>query len=461
MTKTTAITAAIVERVMAIARRPLPDATLRLAKQCVLDWSAVAIAGANEPLVQLMRAQASAEGGFPRATVVAHVHKMSARQAALLNGAMGHALDYDDVHSALPGHITAAVFPAALAIAETEKCSGAALLHAFVAGYEAAVMIGLYVGMAHYNRGFHATGTIGAFGAAAACAVLLGLDHESTARALGIAGTQTAGLKAQFGTMCKPLHAGKASENGLTAAQLARDGFTSRVDIIECVQGFADTQSSERHADAAIAAPRRGFHLHDNLFKYSAACYGTHGAIEAARHLRITRALNPDQIRNAQVQVEASVDRICNIAAPRTGLEAKFSLRFTTALALAGEDTSDAAVFSDANAARADLVTLRDRVTIGFSSDSPLLLSTVKVETLEGQSFVHTHDASVPNDDLDAQSARLALKFRNLVVPCVGETRGSEILKVIENLEQHDANALSSLLHGPRSGDLWKYDAAR
>src|SRR5438552_14928670 len=138
----------------------------------------------------------------------------------------------------------------------------------------------------HYNLGFHATGTVGAFGAAAACARLLGLDAAATAQALGIAGTQAAGLKSQFGTMCKPFHAGKASHNGLLAARLAARGFSSRTDIVECVQGFALTHGPDLAPAAALATPEGGFHLLANLFKYHAACYFTHAPIECASRLR-------------------------------------------------------------------------------------------------------------------------------------------------------------------------------
>ena len=124
------------------------------------------------------------------------------------------------------------------------------MIAAFVAGYETAAASAWRCGPGHYGRGFHATGTVGAFGAAAACARLLGLDAEATGRALGIAGTQAAGLKSQFGTMCKPFHAGKASQNGLLAARLAARGFSSRPDLIECDQGFAATHSP-------ISTPRR------------------------------------------------------------------------------------------------------------------------------------------------------------------------------------------------------------
>ena len=124
---------------------------------------------------------------------------------------------------------------------------------AFVAGYELQCRLGLLLAPGHYNvLGFHATGTLGSFGAAAACAHLLGLDAEQFATALGIAGTQAAGLKSMFGTMCKPLHAGKAAYHGLLAARLAARGFTSRTDALECAQGFARTHSPDFNPDRAF-----------------------------------------------------------------------------------------------------------------------------------------------------------------------------------------------------------------
>src|SRR6185437_14670616 len=153
----------------------------------------------------------------------------------------------------------------------------------FVAGYETICRVGVAVAPGHYALGFHATATAGSFGAAAACARLLELDPARTAMALGIAATQAAGLKSMFGTMCKPLHAGKAAENGLLAARLAARGFTSRADAIECAQGFAATHGPDFHAQAALADPPGGYYLRGNLFKYHAACYLAHAPIECAR----------------------------------------------------------------------------------------------------------------------------------------------------------------------------------
>src|SRR5205814_7907285 len=183
-------------------------------------------------------------------------------------------------------HPSVAILRGLVALAEQRRSTGREVIAAFVAGYETACRVGMALRPGHYGSGFHATGTVGVFGAAAACAHLLGLDTEATARALGIAGTQAAGLKSQFGTMCKPFHAGKAAQNGLLAARLAARGFSSRTDLVECVQGFAATHGPDFGPEAALADPANGFHIYANLFKYHAACYMTHAPIECGRELR-------------------------------------------------------------------------------------------------------------------------------------------------------------------------------
>src|SRR6516225_2515628 len=182
-----------------------------LARQCVLDYLGVALAGAQDPLVRILLDEMAEAGGSPQASIIGHSIRLPALSAALVNGSAAHALDYDDVNMAMPGHPSVAILPALVALAELKGSSGREVVTAFVAGYETACRIGAALQPGHYNLGFHSTGTVGTFGAAAACARLLGLDAEAAATALGIAGTQAAGLKSQFGTMCKPFHAGKAA----------------------------------------------------------------------------------------------------------------------------------------------------------------------------------------------------------------------------------------------------------
>src|SRR5256714_6035743 len=208
------LTRTLAAQACAVTDAALPEPVRALARQCVLDYYGVALAGADDPLATILLDELVEAGGATQASVIGHKARLPALSAALVNGAIGHALGYDDVNLAMPGHPSVAILPALLALAEQRRSSGREVIAAFVAGYEAACRIGSALRPGHYNLGFHATGTVGAFGAAAACAYLLGLDTEATARALGIAGTQAAGLKSQFGTICKPFHSGKSSHNG-------------------------------------------------------------------------------------------------------------------------------------------------------------------------------------------------------------------------------------------------------
>lgn len=254
----------------------IPAEVRTVVRHCLLDWLGVTLAGSREDAARIVREEAMEQGGAPQATLIGAGQRTSIGQAALVNGTASHALDYDDVHFAFLGHPTVTVVPALLAVAERDGRGGRDFLTAFVAGVEIGSRVGEYVTEAHYARGHHATGTLGAFSAAAGTARLLGLDAETSATALGIAATQAAALKSMFGTMCKPLHAGKAAANGQYAALLAKRGFSSRADAIECSQGFADTQSPVTETDGVLDGFGERFHTRNVLFKYHAACYGTH-----------------------------------------------------------------------------------------------------------------------------------------------------------------------------------------
>jgi 2-methylcitrate dehydratase PrpD len=432
----TGVTAALAGRAAGLRYGDLPADILRRARQCFLDFFAVTLAGSREELVQILLFETEEQGGAPSATLIGHHDRTSTQQAALVNGAASHALDYDDVNMTMGGHPTVSIVPALLALGEARGASGERVIAAFVAGYETLCRVGALVAPGHYARGFHATATVGSFGAAAACANLLGLDPARTAVALGIAATQAAGLKSMFGTMCKPFHAGKAAQNGLIAAALAARGFSSRADVLECEQGFAQTQSPDLHAEAALADPPGGWHLHKNLFKYHAACYLTHAPIECAREIRRRHALDPAAVREVLLRVEAGASKVCHIPEPRTGLEAKFSLRLTTALALAGQDTASLDTYSERNAADPVLAALRDKVAVEFVRGWPHTLAELRVTLVDGRVLEVRHDSGVPATDLDAQQRRLEAKFTALAAPVLGGEGAERLLGGIAALDR-------------------------
>lgn len=430
------VTATLAQWALAREAAQLPADVREAARRCVLDGLAVGLAGASDPLIAILIGAASDEGGHPLCALLARHERCAPLQAALINGAAMHALDFDDVNTGMNGHPTTAVLPALLALGETRNIGGAELIAAFVAGYETAARVGLLVAPGHYARGHHATCTIGGVAAAAACARLLRLNADATARAMGIAATLASGLKGQFGTQCKPFHAGVAAHNGLRAAQLAARGMESRTDALECRSGFADTLSADCHPDAALAEPQRYF-IRENLFKYHAACYGTHSAIECARKLCDEHQLTPDRIHRVVVRASTGADSMCNIQNARTGLEAKFSLRFTTAAALIGRDTADRATYSEAVCADPALIALRDRVSVVFVASWPqhALRGEVLIETTDGRTLEAACDTSIPETNLAAQGARLNAKFDKLAGSVLDAPRINSLKNVLERLD--------------------------
>ncbi len=424
-------------RVAAADFATIPENAREVSKQALLDFIGVTIAGMEEPLARILREEALEQGGHPQATIIGTSERTSVQQAALINGSAGHAHDYDDVATAMTGHPTVPVAPVVLALAEQNRLSGAEVISAFATGVDAECIVARFAGNAHYQQGWHSTGTLGSFGAAAAAAVSLNLDEDATAKALGIAGTQAAGLKSQFGTMCKPLHAGHAAATGAQAANLAAKGFSSRTDILEAEQGFMDTQATSADPakfDRALEDPS---YTQDICFKYHAACYLTHSAIEATNLLCEQNAFDPGKIKAVTVLVDAGHFKVCNIQEPSTGLEAKFSLRLTVAMALAGLDTSSIDIFTDELTQAADVTHFRDKISV-VAHETPTPDTIVRIETEDGMTFEQAFNVAIPLTDLELQWQKLERKFRALVVPRLGAERAARIIDLCRRLDELD-----------------------
>lgn len=408
----------------------VPDEVAEVARHCLLDWIGCALAGSREPLAGILRDEAAGAAG--PSTLVGTSRTAAAGAAALVNGGAGHALDFDDTHTVLAGHPTVPVAPAMLALAEELDAPGSRVLAAFVAGVEVECRVGALVNPAHYRVGWHATGTLGTFGAAAACAHLLGLDADRFAHALALAGTQAAGLKASFGTMAKPLHAGKAASDGLLAARLAAAGFTGNPAIIEANQGLAQAAGGETVDGERLDRLDGRWLVRETLFKYHAACYLTHASINAAQAL--AGKVDAGDIDTVEVLVAPDSLDVCNIRDPVTGLEGKFSLRATTAMALLGDDTADMAAYSDTRMRDPALVSLRDRVTVVPDAGRWGTCSKVVVTTTAGERLEAEDDTGRPADDLALQRERLTAKFRGLATPVLGDANAVAVVGAVADV---------------------------
>jgi 2-methylcitrate dehydratase PrpD len=432
---TASVTHRIAGHTAALRYDDLPPDVVELARQTLLDWLGVTLAGSREDLARMLRDEAVEQGGRPVATIVGADMRTGTQQAALVNGATSHALDYDDAHFLATVHCAATVVPGLLALAEERGASGRDFVAALAAGFEAIGATTAFVGDKHYRLGFHSTGTIGSFGAAAACANLRGLDGAATATAFGIAAAQTAGIRSMFGTMSKPLQAGKAAQNGLIAAALAARGFTSNASALETELGFAATHSPDFDPARSIAPPPKGWYLRYNIFKFHAACFLTHAPIECALDLRDRQHVAADAIASIKLRIRSDAKDVCGIVNPRSGLEAKFSLRHCIASVFAGLETAALETFRDDRVADPALVAGRDRVAIDFLPDMPRGRAEIEVTTQDGRRLTAQFDSGKPVEDLAQQRDRLRNKFRRLAEPILGGRQAAELCEIAMTVE--------------------------
>lgn len=395
----------------AVAFDDLPADVVALAGMAVLDTVGVAVAGRHEDVVTLVRDELAAPGD----TVLWGGGRADAQSAALVNGTAAHALDFDDyapgsgLHPSAP--LVASLWSAAaLRSARGRNVTGRDLVAAYVAGYEAQERLGLVLWPSHYARGFHTTGTAGTVGAAVGAAHLLGADADRIAAAAGLAATDAAGVKAMFGTMGKPYHAGRAAAAGLRAARLALRGMTVGTDPLFGEQGFVAAASDAVDPAAALTPFGAPWHVRDLLPKLHPSCFGTHAAIGCALDLR--PRLDPHAIRDVTLTVAPVLLDVCAIPAPATGLEGKFSLAHTTAVALLDGRVTVASFTDDAVRARpaADLAA---RVRLELDDRLPKTATAVRIVLDDGRVLTAERDAADRpwTDDPEEIRPRVEEKF--------------------------------------------------
>jgi 2-methylcitrate dehydratase PrpD len=325
-----AVTTTLAEALAGFVYDDLPEAVVEHAERAVLDWLASALAGSTEPPARMARSVAEGLGVSDDATVFGGT-RAAAAVAAFANGVASHILELDDVHKGSTMHAAAAVIPAALAVAEREHLDGRAFLLAVTVGYDAALRIGEAVNPSHY-RYWHPTGTAATFGAAAAVGSLLRLDPARMRDALGSAGSQAAGLW-EFnadGAMSKHLHPGKAAMNGVLSADLARAGFTGASRILEGERGFFRAMSTAADESRVTDGLGERWKIAENCYKLHSCCGHTHTAVDTALALRPA-----EPIREIRIELYGPGYEIVKEINPRSAYQAKFSIAYCVAAALA------------------------------------------------------------------------------------------------------------------------------
>jgi 2-methylcitrate dehydratase PrpD len=340
----------------------IPPPVRKEAQRTLLNWMGCAVGGSRHETLDAAIAALAPFSGPPQATVIGRRERMDVLHAALMNGISSHVFDFDDTHLKTVIHPAGPVVSAILALSEHRPISGKEFVNALVVGVEVECRIGNAVYPAHYDRGWHITGTAGVFGAAAACGRLLGADERQMVWALGLAATQPVGLREMFGTMTKSFHPGRAAQNGLTSALLASRNFTSTEVGIEGKTGWANVLSTARDYNQITEKLGKTYEISSNTYKPYACGVVIHPAIDACVQLRNEHRLEASQIDRIDLAVHPLVLELTGKKAPRTGLEAKFSVYFAAALAIV-RGSAGMRDFSDENARDPAIVALRDRVT--------------------------------------------------------------------------------------------------
>jgi len=440
------------------AAAPPAEARARAAI-AVLDTVGVILAGASEPASVIVRHVVAAEGG-DACGVFGTPARASMSGAALANGTAAHALDYDDMCFVSLAHPSAPLVPAVLAAAESERLTGRAVLDAYVIGFEVEARLGALMNPRHYRRGWHCTSTLGTIGAAAAVSRLLGLDQAAAGHALAIAASEASGLKENFGTMVKPLHAGLAARNGVLAALLARGGMTASELALDGPQGFLRAMDSEGTGlEDAIADLGARWELLDTgvTVKLYPSCAGTHPSLDAILDLRRREGFSTDDVERIDVDVDSIVPTILIYDHPATGLEAKFSLPFCAAAAIVygrvGMDTFDTARLTDP-AVRSLMARVSMHIDASLDgSGPPLTHARVHIRLRDGRVLTQEARGARGYPGQPASAAELDAKFMACAQRALTDATAQRALGLLRKIEDlNDVRLLIAALAGAREG---------
>lgn len=414
----------------------IPSHVFDHAKVAFKDWLGVTFAGKDDPLVEKLIKFCDLMGGNNQSSVLGNDTQKTACQAALINGAASHVLDYDDTLEHFLGHPSVTIFPSILALSEWMEKSGSDFLTAYIIGLKVGAVVGACGGIEHYMSGCHPTSTLGHFASAAACANLMGLDEKQCANALGIAGTQASGLKISFGTMSKAFHAGKASQSGLMAALLARDGFTGAEDVIEGNHGFFKVFQGSVNEDI-VNTIGKTWEIENLAQKYHASCHATHSPIEAARSIVHKEGIKPKDIKTIHVfSSELALSAASKMKAD-TGLEGKFCIPYCVANALLNENTGMQA-FSDEKVKDQAVRSFMEKITINKTADFQALEAKVEIETDAGKSYSAVSDILKIIPELEEKKSKISAKFLDLCTPVLGNQASAALGTAVDSLETID-----------------------
>jgi len=429
------------------------------ARHGIIDCIACALAGAKEDLADVLVGFAEETGSGNAATIIGRGLKASAPMAALVNGAMGHALDYDDITRFLKGHPSVVCLPPALAVGEAVGASGRDVMLAYMIAFEVGSAIGSGMGVDYADDlGWHPTAPLGTLAAAAAAARLLGLDRRQSAMALSLAASHACGLRENFGTMTKPFHAGNAARGGVTAAMLVKRGYTAATTGLEGRYGFMHAFSGGRGEDVNGPLERLGrkFFLEQpgvNIKKYP-CCGSTHNPLDAFFELRKTKPVDYREVEAVEVFVDFDPPRSLIHADPHTALEGKFSMQYCLAAALVDGQVG-LAQFEEAMVMRPEVRALMPKISMKRNpgqEGKPSWIESyneVRIRLRNGTVLSQGQHRNEEGPVLGVTPEGMDAKFRDCAGRTLAAPKVNEALEILHNLEkQPSITALMSAVSG-------------
>lgn len=426
-------TTQMAEMIAGTPRGFAPPEALAEARRSFLNWLGVAVGATQHPMIDMALAVADLRGGHEQATVLGRRRRADLLTATLVNGMSSHIFDYDDTFLDTILHPSAPVVPAALAWSEWQSLSGIELLESIILGIEVAQRVAQVVYPSHYDRGWHITGSVGAFGAAAAAGWLMQLDAGRLGNALGLAATQPLGLREMFGTHTKPYHPGKAAANGLEAALLAAQGFVSSARAIEAPRGFAHVTSEQPRLERLTDGWGESWQILSNSYKPFPCGVVIHPIIDGVARLRSEKGIKAPDVVRLQLRVHPLVLELTGKTEPRDGLEAKFSVYHCAAVTLL-DGWAGLAQFADERVTAADVIDLRARVQP--TVDSSIAEDQVHVTaTLRDGSQAHVWvEHCLGSKDNPMSDDQLERKFREVAGLVLPAERTEQLIASVAGL---------------------------
>ncbi|MFZ5943239.1 MAG: MmgE/PrpD family protein [Bacillota bacterium] len=428
-------TATLAENIVDFSLVLIADEAIAEAKRSFLNWLGVAIGASRHSSVDMVLELAGEIGGPPQATILGRNIKTDIQFATLINGMSSHIFDFDDTLLNTVLHPSAPVWPAILATAEKYNFTTREILEAFVIGCEVEQRIALAICPSHYERGWHVTGTVGAFGAAAAVGKLLRLNNLQMANALGLAAAQPTGLREMFGTMTKPFHPGKAAANGLLSALLAQRGFTSSLASLEARRGFAQVLSDKQDYDILLEPWGSRWHILENSYKPFACGIVTHPGIEAGINLKNKHNISPPEIEEIVIEVHPLVLELTGKESPKNQLEAKFSIYHCVAAGIifgkAGEDQ-----FANEIVRRDDVINLRSKIKAQINTSLAEDQALLHAELKNGQTLKIYIEHAIGSKDNPMTNLQLEEKFTELTAPIL-QGKERELLNKVREMDKN------------------------